>query len=178
MKENNQSILTTGNRFLMDMPTAWFMILSLIIVGAGFLGKLPTSMVGGFALFMSLGYLIRFVYWKVPLIKNTLGLASIGLTCAIIKHFGLWPENIVETMTNFIQGDTDFLSWFIAALITGSILGMNRELLIKAGIRYFVPITSGLVFAYLLGGLVGQAFGMSFKGTIFYIAGPIMGGGT
>ena len=178
MKENNQNTLTTGNRFLMDMPTAWFMILSLIIVGAGFLGKLPTSMVGGFALFMSLGYLIRFVYWKVPLIKNTLGLASIGLTCAIIKHFGLWPENIVETMTNFIQGDTDFLSWFIAALITGSILGMNRELLIKAGIRYFVPITGGLVFAYLLGGLVGQAFGMSFKDTIFYIAGPIMGGGT
>ena len=112
------------------------------------------------------------------LIKNTLGLASIGLTCAIIKHFGLWPENIVETMPNFIQGDTDFLSWFIAALITGSILGMNRELLIKAGIRYFVPITGGLVFAYLLGGLVGQAFGMSFKDTIFYIAGPIMGGGT
>lgn len=104
MKENNQNTLTTGNRFLMDMPTAWFMILSLIIVGAGFLGKLPTSMVGGFALFMSLGYLIRFIYWKVPLIKNTLGLASIGLTCAIIKHFGLWPENIVETMTNFIQG--------------------------------------------------------------------------
>ena len=55
MKENNQNALTTGNRFLMDMPTAWFMILSLIIVGAGFLGKLPTSMVGGFALFRSLG---------------------------------------------------------------------------------------------------------------------------
>ena len=51
MKENNQNTLTTGNRFLMDMPTAWVMILSLIIVGAGFLGKLHTSMVGGFALF-------------------------------------------------------------------------------------------------------------------------------
>ena len=72
MKENNQNTLTTGNRFLMDMPTAWFMILSLIIVGAGFLGKLPTSMVGGFALFMSLGYLIRFIYWKVNVFIKSL----------------------------------------------------------------------------------------------------------
>ena len=115
-----------GNDLLMGMPDSWFFIISAVILTAGWMGILPSGMVGGFALFMSLGYLIRYVYWKIPLIKNTLGLASISLTCAIIQYFGIWPENIVDTMSEFVNGGCDFLSWFIAALIVGNILGMNR----------------------------------------------------
>lgn len=167
-----------GNDLLMGMPDIWFFIISAVILTAGWMGILPSGMVGGFALFMSLGYLIRYVYWKIPLIKNTLGLASISLTCAIIQYFGIWPENIVDTMSEFVNGSCDFLSWFIAALIVGNILGMNRKVLIKAGIRYFIPVLGGVACAYAFGGLVGAMFGMSVRDTLLYIAGPIMGGGT
>lgn len=167
-----------GNELLMGMPDIWFFIIAAVIIGAGFMNLLPEGMVGGFALLMSLGYFIRYVYWKIPLIKNTLGLAAVSLTCAIIGYLGLWPENIVETASSFVSGGSDFLSWFIAALIVGNILGMNRDVLIKAGIRYIIPVLGGVVCAYTLGSLVGMAFGMPVKETLLYIAGPIMGGGT
>ena len=41
-------------------------------------------------------------------------------------------------MQTFFASSGGFLDWYIAALITGSILGMNRKLLAKASARFFL----------------------------------------
>lgn len=70
-----------------------------------------------------------------------------------------------------------FLDFYIAALITGSILGMNRKLLIKAAIRYLPCILGSVIMALLLVGGVGLLLGKSVGESIAYIGIPIMGGG-
>ena len=41
-----------GNDLLMGMPDIWFFIISVVILTAGWMGILPSGMVGGFALFI------------------------------------------------------------------------------------------------------------------------------
>ena len=54
---------------------------------------------------------------------------------------------------------------------------MNRDLLIRAAIRYLPAIIGGVVVALGLAGLVGKLTGYGAEKAILYIAVPIMGGG-
>lgn len=65
----------------------------------------------------------------------------------------------------------------IASLVVGSILGMNRTILVQGMIRMFVPLAIGTLAAVLAGIAVGVAFGYSVQHTFFFIIVPIIGGG-
>jgi Na+/citrate or Na+/malate symporter len=54
---------------------------------------------------------------------------------------------------------------------------MNRQLLIRAAIRYLPAILGGVAVAIALTALVGTIIGYGAKETIFFITIPIMGGG-
>jgi Na+/citrate or Na+/malate symporter len=90
--------------------------------------------------------------------------------------YNLVPKEAVDIMTTFMKGG-GFLDFYIAALITGSILGMNRKLLIKAAIRYLPAILGGVVVALGLVALGGALMGYGAKEAVLYIGIPIMGGG-
>ena len=79
-------------------------------------------------------------------------------------------------MVNFTSKES-FLDFYIAAVIVGSILGMNRNLLIKAALGYLPVILGGVVVSLLLTGVVGFITGYGFLKAVFFIAIPIMGGG-
>lgn len=162
---------------IMGMPPALFLFFSSAVVIAVFLDKLPNSLFGGLAVCFVLGYLIKFAVDHIVILKRSIGLATVSLTCATLVYFNLIPESTVATVKNVINGNCDFLSFYIGALLCGSIMGMDRNLLIKAGSRYMVPVIGGVVAAYTLGALVGTAFGYNWKEVLLYISGPIMGGG-
>ena len=69
------------------------------------------------------------------------------------------------------------MDWYVAALLTGSILGMNRTLLLKAAARYFPAIFGGLVLAFGLCMGVAALMGYPVIKALLLIALPIMGGG-
>ncbi|GMO46997.1 MAG: 2-hydroxycarboxylate transporter family protein [Treponemataceae bacterium] len=92
------------------------------------------------------------------------------------KAFSVLPLKAITTMKNFQMGE-GFLDFYIASLITGSIMGMNRKLLIRAAVRYLPSIIGGLLAAAALCGLVGAISGYGAKAAILYICIPIMGGG-
>lgn len=71
----------------------------------------------------------------------------------------------------------NFLYLYISALVVGSILGMNRKVLIQGFLRMFVPLIVGTLASITVGLLVGALFGYSFHHTFFYIVTPIIGGG-
>lgn len=79
-------------------------------------------------------------------------------------------------MTDWLM-EWGWLHFFIAVLISGSIFGMRKQLLLKAGIRYFIPLMAGVVGAFLLTGTVGLLIGYGFREAIIFIAAPIMSGG-
>lgn len=70
-----------------------------------------------------------------------------------------------------------FLDFYIAALITGSILGMNRKLLIRAAIKYLPCIIGAMAAAIGLVAIGAKLVGMQSTEAIAYIGIPIMGGG-
>ena len=85
--------------------------------------------------------------------------------------------DLVGNINKFFTTNGGFLDWYIAALITGSILGMNRKLLMKAAARYFPAIFGGLILAFGLCMGVAALMGYPVMNALLLIALPIMGGG-
>ena len=83
---------------------------------------------------------------------------------------------LMQNIDTFFKPAGAFLDFYIAALITGSILGMNRKLLVKAAARYFPAIFGALIVSF---GLVaaGHFSGFGVVKAVLLIALPIMGGG-
>lgn len=140
--------------------------------------KLPNGMIGAFLFLIVLGELFNLIGNKTPIINSYFGGGAIVCIFggAALCYYHLIPQSVIDNSTTFMKGG-GFLDFYIAALITGSILGMNRNLLIKAAIRYLPCIIGATVFAIIFAGIGGAIFGVSFGEATAYISIPIMGGG-
>ena len=111
---------------------------------------------------------------RLPVIRN-LGAAAIFATFVpsylVFAH--LLPEGMVKPIGDFTK-ESNFLYLFIAAIIVGSIFGMDRQVLIKGFLKIFVPLAAGSVVAGTVGTLIGVALGLGAYHTFFFIVIPIM----
>lgn len=170
-EKNNEKFSVLG------MKPVIFIAFAAVVVIAMYTNRLPKSLFGGLAVCATFGYAIKFMVDHIKILKKTIGLATVSLTCAALVYVGFIPKSTVDIVANVINGKCDFLGFYVGALLCGSVIGMNRSLLIKAGSRYMVPVLLGVSISYLLGALAGSALGMDWKDVLLYIAGPIMGGG-
>ncbi|MGK0467089.1 2-hydroxycarboxylate transporter family protein [Clostridium sp.] len=163
---------------ILGLPVIAFAIIATVVLGATFMGTLPTGMIGAFALMIVLGAIFNEIGNKTPIVNTFLGGGPIVIifASAALIMFNIIPEAASENMVTFMKGG-GFLNFYIAALITGSILGMGRKLLIKSAVRYLPVILCGLVVALGLVALVGSLIGYGAQKAIFFIGIPIMGGG-
>lgn len=70
-----------------------------------------------------------------------------------------------------------FLNVFISTLVVGSLLGLDRKLLIKSGALYLPALLASLAVAALFGILGGLLFGIKPAEVVTAYVLPIMGGG-
>ena len=163
---------------IMGLPIGLFTILTIVVLGATYLGVLPSGMIGAFPLMIIVGAILNEIGNRTPIIKDYFGGGPIVVIfgSAALVTYGVLPEASGEIMVNFMKAE-GFLNFYIAALITGSLLGMSRDLLIKAAVRYLPAILGGVVAALGLVALVGAMIGYGAKEAILYIGIPIMGGG-
>lgn len=156
----------------------WFIIIAVIIVAGCVFGAFPAGMVGAFLFLMVFGELLNVIGNVTPFVKTFLGGGAIVciFVGAAAVYWNIIPDSVAENCTDFMK-DAGFLDFYIAALITGSILGMNRKLLIKAAIRYLPCILGAVAVALGCTALFGLIFSMSAEESIAYIGMPIMGGG-
>jgi len=164
---------------LFNLPWPLFAVFSAIVLVATFMGALPAGMAGCFALMIVLGTVLNEIGDHTPIINSYLGGGAIVILfgMAALNYFKLIPEAVVTNITSFFKPTGAFLDFYIAALITGSILGMNRKLLVKAAARYFPAIFGGLFLAFALCSILGQIMGFGWVKALLLIALPIMGGG-
>lgn len=164
---------------LFNLPWPLFAVFSAVILVATFLGVLPAGMAGCFALMIVLGTVLNEIGDHTPIINSYLGGGAIVILfgTAALNYFKLFPEEVVKNITSFFKPTGAFLDFYIAALITGSILGMNRKLLVKAAARYFPAIFGGLILSFALCAVLGQVMGFGWVKALLLIALPIMGGG-
>ncbi len=163
---------------IMGITLPVYIVLLAVLIGAIALGVLPGGMIGAFLFMMLVGALLDLIGNKLPIINTFFGGGPIVIIfgSAALVYFNIIPESVVTTVDTFMKGGA-FLDFYIAALITGSILGMSKKLLVKAAIRYLPTILGGVVVALLFVALGGMLFGQSPAESISYIGIPIMGGG-
>ena len=163
---------------LYGMPWQVFALFSAVVIAAVYIGKLPAGMIGAFPVMIIIGVVFNEIGERVPILNTYLGggaIATIFGTAALV-YFNVLPEKTITVIDGFFDSG-GFLNFYIAALITGSILGMNRKLLIKAAVRYLPAIIGGVAVALGFVWLAGTITGYGGLQAILYIGLPIMGGG-
>lgn len=169
------------------MPLPVYIVIACIVIASAFVqikghgGKvttaLPTDMIGGFAFIMVCGWILGHIGGKVPVLKEIGGSAILSLFVpSALLAYGVFNPAMQST-TTAIMKTSNFLYLYIACLVAGSMLGMNRKVLVQGFMRMFVPLLVGTVAATAVGVAVGGLFGYSPYHTFFFILIPIMGGG-
>jgi len=157
--------------------------LPVYLISAGVLGyllargQLPTEINVAIAVLAVGGFSCAELGKRLPWI-NRVGGAAIFATFipSALVYYGVLPTQLVNLVTDFTKS-TNFLYLFITAIIVGSILGMDRKVLVSGFLRIFVPLAVGSIAAGLVGTLVGTLFGLGAKHTLFFLVIPIMAGG-
>lgn len=165
---------------LRPMGLPWWLCAGIMVVvfAATATGTLTTDLAGTFALMLCIGVIFNEIGERIP-IWNTYvggGLVLAFLGSAFLFTYKLIPEKYATAMTTLMD-DSDFLSFFIVFLIVGSILSLDRKLLIRSFAGYLPAIFGGLIGASLLGILAGLLFGISPVNVLIKYMLPIMGGG-
>jgi CCS family citrate carrier protein len=176
-----------------DGPAGWWARLMAVRIGivpaplalavaglaAGFvaLGQVPSDILSNIAVLAVGGFLCAEIGSRIPGL-NRLGLAAILATFlpSWLVYAGLLPQPLVKSITTFTD-QSNFLYLFIAAVIVGSILGMDRRVLIAGFVKIFAPLICGSLAAFAVGCAVGTALGLGFTHTLFKVVAPIMAGG-
>lgn len=151
----------------------------ILIVFAGVVtGSLSTDLAGGFAFMLALGIVCNEIGERIPVWNSYIGG---GLVLAFVVSAYLFTNKYIpaayEDSVRMIMDKADFLSFFIVFLICGSVLGLEKKLLLRSFAGYLPAIFGGLIGASILGIAGGLLFGVSPKLVLLNYVLPIMGGG-
>ena len=166
-----------SNYKIAGMPVLMFVAVALVTVIATLTKKLPNDTIGGFAVLMLSGMLLSEIGGRIPVLRHIGGPAILCLFVpSALVGYKLMDATALKAVTTTMKtANLQYL--YIACLVAGSILGMNRKILIQGFLKMFVPLLVGTAAAVGAGMLVGLFFGFSPKHTFFFVVIPILGGG-
>src|SRR5699024_7552001 len=173
-QDNHQD---SKQRTIMGFPWPFYLAFLVVIIAAIFLNVMPVNIVSGMAIAMIVGGALKYICDSVP-VFNAFGGGS--LLCivgrALTVFAGILPQELADLADSF-DNELGFSELVVTGLIVGSILGMNRKLLVSVGARFFLPIIAGVVTAFLVGALMGLITGFGVGRAVMLVVGPVMGGG-
>jgi len=159
------------------IPLPLYLILAAVIYAASYYNKLPTDMIGGFAVVMVMGVLLGDVGLRIPILKDIGGPAILSIFIpSVMVFYNMINPASLKSITSFMKV-SNFIYFYISCLITGSILGMQRVILVQGFLRMFVPLFVGTVASVIVGTIVGTICGMGWDKSFFYVVVPILSGG-
>lgn len=160
-----------------SVPLPVYLVLSLVILVTAYLEQLPVNMLGGFAVILTMGWFLGTLGANIPYLKNFGGPAIMSLLIpSILVFFNLINDNVLQS-ADMLMKQANFLYFYIACLVCGSILGMNRKILVQGLMKMIIPMMIGMVLAMGVGTLVGVLLGMDWKHTLFFVVTPVLAGG-
>ena len=160
---------------IIPMPIAAVVVLIAAVFIAR--GKAPSDILMNIAVLAVGGFACAEVGKRLPLLSK-IGAAAILATFvpSYLVYAHLIPKALETSITTFTK-ESNFLYLFIASIIVGSILGMDRKVLVGGFNKIFVPLAAGSVVALGAGCAVGAALGLGAQHTLFKIVIPVMAGG-
>jgi malate:Na+ symporter len=159
------------------IPLPVYLLLVGLIIAFLVTGKVPSEISVSIAILAVCGFTCAEIGKRLPVLKN-IGAAAIMATFipSALVFYNLLPLPLVKHVTDFTK-QSNFLYLFIASIIVGSILGMDRQVLIKGFLKIFIPLAAGTVAAGIVGTAVGTLLGLGAYHTFFFVVVPIMAGG-
>lgn len=156
---------------------AWFAG-ALILVFGQMTKSFPVSFAGDILVLFVVGFFFGKVGDTVPIWKDYLGGGSLlaFLGASYLVSTGIISKD-VTTGVKTLFDTMGMLDFFIAVIITSSILSINKKFLAKA-IGGFIPLVLiGTACAFIMAVIGGLIVGIDYKHVIMNYALPIMGGG-
>lgn len=166
-----------------------FFVIVMVCVYAGFMPtvKIYSNDAGAYvatSFIMTIAFLMAvggFFFWlgnTVPIVNNYLGGACLLplLGASFLNYIGLVPQELVNGTKVLMSGG--FQDAYIAMLLVGSILVMDRKILLGATARYMPTILGSQLFALGFCALAGLVTGFGVPEALFNIGAPCMSGGS
>ena len=159
------------------VPLPVYVLLLVLIAGFVATGKVPNDICVSIAILTVGGFSCAELGKRLPYFRN-IGAAAIFATFipSYLAFSKLLPAPVLKNVVDFTKS-TNFLYLFISSIIVGSILSMDRNVLIKGFVKIFVPLCVGSIVAGAVGTAVGTLLGLGPYHTFFYLVAPIMAGG-
>ncbi len=159
------------------VPVPVVLVVTAIVAAYIGLGEVPSDLTMNIAVLACGG----FAYAEIG--KHLPGLRRVGAAAILATFFPSFlvyvhaiPKPLKDSISTFTE-QSNFLYLFIGAIIVGSILGMDRRMLVSGFLKIAIPILSASVAAAMVGCGVGTALGLGLKHTAFMIVAPVMAGG-
>lgn len=131
------------------MPLPIYAFFAIIVLACAYFNIIPNQMIGAVAVLFAFGILIGEIGERLPIWNKFLGGGAMlcFLAAGLLKYFNLLPECVTNVSDGWINGYS-FLNVFITFLVVGSLLGIDRDVLIKSGSLYLItsyvlPIMGG-----------------------------------
>ena len=163
---------------LFGMEWYVFGVFAIIIGAAVYFEVLPDQITSAIAVLFCLAIVLGELGERLPIWNKYLGGGAVMafLVCGMLTYFNVLPESVTVLSDNWMQG-YNFMNYFIACLVVGSLLGLERNTLLKSCVLYMPVIVAGLGASMLFGVLAGMIFGVNpVESLVMYVL-PVMGGG-
>jgi malate:Na+ symporter len=159
------------------LPLPVYVLLIAVLAAMTLHGKLAADLPTGIALVTVGGFTCAELAKRIPWIRH-IGATSIfaAFIPSMLVYYKIMPAPITKAVTTFTK-QSNFLYLFIAAIIVGSVLSMDRQTLVKGFVRIFIPVAAGSIAAACVGTAVGTLLGLDLKHALFMVVVPIMAGG-
>ncbi|MDF7680517.1 2-hydroxycarboxylate transporter family protein [Enterobacteriaceae bacterium ESL0689] len=159
------------------IPLPLFVLAGVLIGIECLYGELPSDIVVMVATLAFFGFACGEFGKRLPIVGK-LGAAAICATFipSALVYYHWLPDVVVVSTTKFYKS-THILYLYICCIIVGSIMSMNREVLIQGFLRIFFPMLCGEIAGMVVGMGVGMALGLEPFQIFFFIILPIMAGG-
>ena len=156
------------------VPLPIYVILVGLLAGFTYTGDIKGEVSIMIAVLVIGGFTCAEIGKRTPVLRN-IGAAAIFATFipSALAYYKLLPPQLEKSVIEFTKY-TNFLYLFIACIIVGSILSMDRQVLVKGFLKIFVPLAIGSIVAGLVGTLVGTLLGLGAYHTFFFVVVPIM----
>lgn len=138
---------------ILGFPLWMYLIFSILMMVMAANDWMLTNMVGALAFAMIIGTLLGWVGDHIPVWKTWFG-GGMLFSCLVagaMNTFHLIGEGSMEALNTF-NGSTGFLDLYILVLITGSVLSVDRKMLIKSFAGFIPTILAGIAGALGLAG--------------------------
>lgn len=167
----------SGQIEIAGVPLKLYLLILVLTLLGMYTDAVPGGMVGGVLVLMVLGEGFNTLGRTVPGIRTYLGGSVICiLGGAVIASAGLVPAGTSLLLDEFVN-EGGFLVFYIAALITGSLFNIDRDLLLRATLKLLPTAVLSIAAGVLVVGLFGLLMGQSFLEAVLYIGIPMTSGG-